>query len=102
MVWRETISTTATMGFRIEGVRMSDGTSSKDFKTIRTEEKVKEALADFVESFPQAAALYLSRLHRLRAALQLSPFFASHEVSSGNYFASYDLIFTSQIYRHTY
>jgi len=52
MVWRETISSTATLGFRIEGVRKSDGKSSKDFKTTKTREQIIEAFQDFTDEFP--------------------------------------------------
>ena len=52
MVWRETISSTATLGFRIEGVRKSDGKSSKDFKTTKTREQIMEAFQDFADGFP--------------------------------------------------
>lgn len=54
MVWRETISSTATLGFRIEGIRKSDGTSSKDFKTVKSREQVMREFADFTENFPHA------------------------------------------------
>ena len=47
MVWRETISSTATLGFRLEGVKKSDGSSSKDFKTTKTKEQVSEAFKNF-------------------------------------------------------
>ena len=47
MVWRETISSTATLGFRLEGVKKSDGTSSKDFKTTKTKDQVSEAFKNF-------------------------------------------------------
>ena len=50
MVWRETISSTATLGFRLEGVKKSDGTSSKDFKTIKTKEQVAEAFKNFTSN----------------------------------------------------
>ena len=50
MVWRETISSTATLGFRIEGVKKSDGTSSKEFKTTKTRDQVMDALSDFISS----------------------------------------------------
>lgn len=52
MVWRETISSTATLGFRIEGIRKSDGKSSKDFKTTKTKEQIMEAFQDFTDEFP--------------------------------------------------
>ncbi|XP_043265218.1 uncharacterized protein LOC122404910 isoform X2 [Colletes gigas] len=39
MVWRETISSTATLGFRVEGIKLAHGGSSKDFKTTRTREQ---------------------------------------------------------------
>lgn len=48
MVWRETISSTATFGFRIEGVKKNDGTSSKEFKTIRTEEQILDSFKNFI------------------------------------------------------
>uniref|UniRef100_A0A1A9W2Z7 Kinase n=1 Tax=Glossina brevipalpis TaxID=37001 RepID=A0A1A9W2Z7_9MUSC len=54
MVWRETISSTATLGFRIEGIKKSDGTSSKDFKTTKSREQIKKAFYEFIEGFPHA------------------------------------------------
>ncbi len=52
MVWRETISSTATLGFRIEGIRKSDGKSSKDFKTTKTREQIIDAFEHFTDEFP--------------------------------------------------
>lgn len=54
MVWRETISSTATLGFRIEGIRKSDGTSSKDFKTTKTKEQIIKTFIEFTDGFPHA------------------------------------------------
>jgi 1D-myo-inositol-triphosphate 3-kinase len=54
MVWRETISSTATLGFRIEGIKKSDGKSSKDFKTTKTREQIMQAFQDFANGFPHA------------------------------------------------
>lgn len=49
MVWRETISSTATLGFRIEGIRKQDGTATKDFKTTRTAAQIRKVLVDFIK-----------------------------------------------------
>ncbi|XP_015428388.1 PREDICTED: inositol-trisphosphate 3-kinase B [Dufourea novaeangliae] len=80
MVWRETISSTATLGFRVEGIKLAHGGSSKDFKTTRSREQVTEALRRFVEGYPHAVPKYIQRLKGIRATLKASPFFASHEV----------------------
>ncbi|KAG7198703.1 hypothetical protein KM043_001698 [Ampulex compressa] len=80
MVWRETISSTATLGFRVEGIKLAHGGSSKDFKTTRSREQVTEALRRFVEGYAHAVPKYLQRLKAIRATLKASPFFASHEV----------------------
>ncbi|XP_073834750.1 inositol-trisphosphate 3-kinase A-like isoform X3 [Musca autumnalis] len=80
MVWRETISSTATLGFRIEGIKKSDGTSTKDFKTTKSREQIKAAFKEFVSGFPHAMPRYLQRLRAIRATLECSDFFRSHEV----------------------
>ncbi|XP_059224106.1 uncharacterized protein LOC106087095 isoform X2 [Stomoxys calcitrans] len=80
MVWRETISSTATLGFRIEGIKKSDGTSTKDFKTTKSREQIKSAFREFISGFPHAMARYLQRLRAIRATLECSDFFRSHEV----------------------
>ncbi|RXG68357.1 Inositol-trisphosphate 3-kinase A, partial [Armadillidium vulgare] len=80
MVWRETISSTATLGFRIEGIRRGDGTSSKDFKTTRTRDQVMTAIAGFVDGYPNAVINYINRLKEIRATLEKSKFFRSHEL----------------------
>ncbi|XP_021190614.1 inositol-trisphosphate 3-kinase B isoform X3 [Helicoverpa armigera] len=80
MIWRETISSTATLGFRIDGVKKADGTSSKDFKTTKTREQIVEAFKDFTSNFSNAAPRYLERLKSIRDTLKESPFFRSHEL----------------------
>jgi 1D-myo-inositol-triphosphate 3-kinase len=54
MVWRETISSTATLGFRIEGIRKQDGSSSKDYKTVGSSQQIVSVLHDFVQHHPHA------------------------------------------------
>lgn len=80
MVWRETISSTATLGFRIEGVKKCDGTSSKEFKTTKTKEQILDAFTDFVTSNSNIAKQYLERLQAIRKALNTSQFFKAHEL----------------------
>jgi len=80
MVWRETISSTAILGFRIEGIRKSAGFSSKDFKTTRSKEQIKEAVNMFTEGYPKAVPQYLERLKEIQSALDNSQFFRHHEL----------------------
>merc|ERR1712142_834568 len=80
MVWRETISSTATLGFRLEGIKNGDGTSSKDFKTTKTKAQVTEAFKNFTSSCPETVKQYLERLSAIKEALQQSEFFKGHEL----------------------
>ena len=52
-VWRETISSTANLGFRIEGIKKDD-LKSKDFKTIKTKEEITEMFKEFIKGYPFA------------------------------------------------
>ncbi|XP_029301583.1 inositol-trisphosphate 3-kinase Cb isoform X2 [Cottoperca gobio] len=80
MQWRETLSSTATLGFRIEGIKKADGTCNTNFKKTKHREQVMQALEDFVAGNTQILKLYLQRLEELRSVLEQSHFFRSHEV----------------------
>uniref|UniRef100_UPI003AAF72C0 inositol-trisphosphate 3-kinase Cb n=1 Tax=Centroberyx gerrardi TaxID=166262 RepID=UPI003AAF72C0 len=80
MQWRETLSSTATLGFRIEGIKKADGTCNTNFKKTKHREQVMQALEDFVDGNIQILKLYLQRLEELRSVLEKSHFFRTHEV----------------------
>lgn len=80
MTWRETISSTATLGFRIEGIKKEDGTVNKDFKKTKTREQVITAFREFTKSNVNILQSYLNRLEDIRSTLEQSCFFKTHEV----------------------
>ncbi|CAL8353590.1 unnamed protein product [Lota lota] len=80
MQWRETISSTATLGFRIEGIKKADGTCNTNFQKTKRMDEVKQALVDFVDGNVPILELYLQRLQELRSVLEKSEFFSTHEV----------------------
>ncbi|XP_035242006.1 inositol-trisphosphate 3-kinase Cb isoform X2 [Anguilla anguilla] len=80
MQWRETLSSTATLGFRIEGIKKADGTCNTNFKKTKHKEQVMQALKEFVGGNTQILKSYLQRLEDLRTELENSQFFRTHEV----------------------
>uniref|UniRef100_G3P1Y5 Kinase n=1 Tax=Gasterosteus aculeatus aculeatus TaxID=481459 RepID=G3P1Y5_GASAC len=48
MQWRESMSSTNTLGFRIEGIKKCDGTCRTDFKRTRSRQDVIQVFKDFV------------------------------------------------------
>ncbi|KAK0138601.1 Inositol-trisphosphate 3-kinase A [Merluccius polli] len=80
MQWRETMSSTHTLGFRIEGIKKSDGTCRTDFKKTHNEQDVTKVFRDYVEGDVHLVKSYLSRLAEIQQVLQSSEFFKRHEV----------------------
>ncbi|XP_064622082.1 uncharacterized protein LOC135484488 isoform X1 [Lineus longissimus] len=80
MQWRETTSSTSSLGFRIEGIKKQDGSSSKDFKTTKTKDKVKEHLQYFTSNNKNVLSTYIRRLKVLRATMESSEWFQRNEV----------------------
>ncbi|XP_014877316.1 inositol-trisphosphate 3-kinase Cb isoform X2 [Poecilia latipinna] len=80
MRWRETLSSTATLGFRIEGIKKGDGSCNTSFKKTKQREQVVKAFEDFVGGNVQILKSYLKRLEELRSVLEKSDFFRTHEV----------------------
>ncbi|XP_017280234.1 inositol-trisphosphate 3-kinase Cb [Kryptolebias marmoratus] len=80
MQWRETLSSTASLGFRIEGIKKAEKSRNTNFKKTKHRDQVMQVLEDFVDGNTQILKLYLSRLEELRCVLEESPFFKTHEV----------------------
>ncbi|KAJ8353584.1 hypothetical protein SKAU_G00211510 [Synaphobranchus kaupii] len=80
MQWRETLSSTHTLGFRIEGVKRPDGTCSTDFKKTRSKEEVIQVFTDFVGGNRNIIKTYHIKLEEIRKVLEASEFFKKHEV----------------------
>ncbi|XP_073527938.1 inositol-trisphosphate 3-kinase B [Phyllobates terribilis] len=80
MTWRETISSTATLGFRIEGIKKEDGTVNKDFKKTKSRDQVMAAFREFTKANANILKSYLNRLEDIRSILEQSHFFKTHEV----------------------
>uniref|UniRef100_A0A4W3K671 Kinase n=1 Tax=Callorhinchus milii TaxID=7868 RepID=A0A4W3K671_CALMI len=80
MQWRETLSSTVTLGFRIEGIKRSDGNCSTNFKRTKTKEQILQVFQDFVENNKNILKNYLVRLQKIRQVLESSEFFRRHEV----------------------
>ncbi|KAM6912668.1 inositol-trisphosphate 3-kinase A [Xenentodon cancila] len=80
MQWRETLSSTNTLGFRVEGIKKHDGTCRTDFKKTRSKQDVIQVFRDFVRGDVNIIKSYLSRLAEIQQALNTSEFFKQHEV----------------------
>lgn len=80
MQWRESVSSTALMGFRIEGVTVEAGPVKKNFKKMKSRDKIMETFVIFTKGRKDILAAYLDRLENMQAALKNSEFFHTHEV----------------------
>ncbi|XP_076443084.1 inositol-trisphosphate 3-kinase A-like [Babylonia areolata] len=77
--FRDDMSSTSSLGFRIEGIKTS-AIASKDFKKTRTPEDVQKALNDFVGNNTDALEKYITLLQDLKKQQESSQFFRSHEM----------------------
>ncbi|KAM4018391.1 inositol-trisphosphate 3-kinase B-like isoform 1-T2 [Anomaloglossus baeobatrachus] len=80
MQWRESVSSTAQLGFRIEGVTVEAGPVKKNFKKMKSKDKIMETFVLFTKGRKDILAAYMDRLANMQAALQNSEFFRAHEV----------------------
>ncbi|XDV43377.1 hypothetical protein PO909_011865 [Leuciscus waleckii] len=88
MQWRESLSSTNTLGFRIEGIKVvkRGETCKTDFKKTRSKEDVIQVFKDFVEGNKNIINSYITRLEDIKQALKASEFFKKHEVKNTFFF----------------
>ncbi|KAJ8900833.1 hypothetical protein NDN08_000132 [Rhodosorus marinus] len=94
MLFREGISSTTSLGFRIEGIkRIHADDASKieiDFKKVKSPDQVLEALKVFTSFRPQVAAEFKKLLAELEQVLRGSRLFASHKATGSSILFLYD------------
>ncbi|XP_048883820.1 inositol-trisphosphate 3-kinase B-like isoform X2 [Brienomyrus brachyistius] len=78
--WRDSLSSSSTLGFRIEGITKENGRVLRDFKMTRTLAQVTDTVLTFTKNQPNVLKDYLSRLMALDEALKESEFFKTHEI----------------------
>ena len=90
---RDSQSSSATLGLRIEGISRPDGATFESrggFKRLRSEEDISRALAFFVGGNAAAHDAFAAALARLHASLRASSWFAAREVVSSSLLFVYD------------
>uniref|UniRef100_UPI00358E833B inositol-trisphosphate 3-kinase B-like isoform X2 n=1 Tax=Myxine glutinosa TaxID=7769 RepID=UPI00358E833B len=80
MQWRETLSSSSNLGFRIEGIKRDDGSINTNFKKTNTKEQIVLLFKSFTNDNTHVQTKYLMRLRAMRDTLEISPFFQTHEV----------------------
>ncbi|CAK8694275.1 unnamed protein product [Clavelina lepadiformis] len=79
MQWREHVTSTSNLGFRIEGIKKSNNDPSKDYKLTKSVEQVTVAFKYFIDDNIDVLEKYIERLKEMREALESSDFFHRHE-----------------------
>jgi len=78
LAWRDTKSSSATLGLRIEGTTIN-GKSSRDYKATCTRDQVSKVLRTFI-GHRRNRDMFLDRLKLIQDRCISSPFFSSHEL----------------------
>ncbi|XP_072519232.1 inositol-trisphosphate 3-kinase B [Salminus brasiliensis] len=84
MQWRDSTSSTTTLGFRIEAIMMETGIVLRDFNKTKAKAQITETLLLFSKRQGHVLKAYQSRLEALKETLKESAFFSSHEVIGGS------------------
>ncbi|XP_067941521.1 inositol-trisphosphate 3-kinase A-like [Watersipora subatra] len=79
MQFRESLSSSTTLGFRIEGIKNSDGKALIKFANCKELNEVSTAIGDFTNLSRCILQQYLARLKDLHATCLKSHLFSTHE-----------------------
>ncbi|KAL7675194.1 hypothetical protein ACOME3_001458 [Neoechinorhynchus agilis] len=79
--WRDNVSSTSTLGFRIQAIRKWYEDTKDQYQKLKNREDIKNEIEYFVGSSTKVAAKFVKRLRSLKCTLLLSRYFRRHEVS---------------------
>lgn len=90
MQFREKGSSTTTLGFRIEAIRMSGETPNADLKQVQSREEVMNTIIRFTGHDLVVCRRLLARLKDIRFRFEASKFFRNHEIIGSSLLVLYD------------
>ena len=90
MQFREATSSSASLGWRIEGIQLRGSKHPSDCKQLREPAELAQALLWFLQGRAQLQRQVLERLEALQLALEASIWFVTHEVVSSSLLFIYD------------
>ncbi|KAH9513787.1 hypothetical protein Btru_031403 [Bulinus truncatus] len=90
MQFREHESSTASLGFRIEAIRMSGEPPNTNLKKVRTKEEVSYFIETFVKGHEVVIPSLHQRLSDIRDKFESIPFFQTHEIIGSSLLIMFD------------
>lgn len=90
MLFRESLSSSHSKGFRIEALRLRGRPPVKDLKTCRSSEQISQTIEQFLAARRSVQKELIKRLKNMRLVMEQSAFFNSHEIVGSSIFIVYD------------
>lgn len=90
MHFRDTLSSSRDLGFRIEAMKMHGCPAVTDLKTVRCRAEVVETMTSFMRGRDSVRRNVLAKLHILRDGFENSNFFRKHEVIGSSILIVFD------------
>ncbi|XP_074648301.1 inositol-trisphosphate 3-kinase homolog isoform X2 [Tubulanus polymorphus] len=90
MEFREKDSSTSSLGFRVEAIRMSGEIPRRDLRRIRERHEVVDVVGSFIQMKESIKIPLLNRLKEIRDKLQRSEFFKYREIIGSSLLILYD------------
>ncbi|KAH8404836.1 hypothetical protein KR222_005360 [Zaprionus bogoriensis] len=90
MLFRESLSSSHTKGFRIEALRLRGRAPLKDLKTCRSSEQISQTIEQFLAARRSVQKELIKRLKHMRLVIEQSAFFNRHEIVGSSIFIVYD------------
>lgn len=90
MQFREQQSSTCSHGFRIEAIKVRGAPPVTDLKKVKSRNEVINTMIMFLNGREDVRQRFLKRLHEIRAKIEQSEYFRTHEVVGSSVFMLYD------------
>uniref|UniRef100_A0A2P2I5M4 Kinase n=1 Tax=Hirondellea gigas TaxID=1518452 RepID=A0A2P2I5M4_9CRUS len=90
MAFRDNLSSSRHLGFRVEAMKTQGGATVTDMKKVSTRDEVMDTMTTFMRGRDSVRRNILEKLLEIRETFENSPFFATHEIIGSSILIVYD------------